>query len=150
YLQNPNYKLHEAGNGNKALNMINKHDFDLIILDIMMPGMDGWEVCAKIREMSKTPILMLTARTNTNDKVHGFKIGADDYLVKPFAPEELEARVEALLRRARNNGSNDQSQTSLFISDLTINEEGRQILVCGKPVEFTPKEFDLLCLLAQS
>lgn len=150
YLNNPNYELHEAENGKKALSLIGRYNFDLVILDIMMPGMDGWEVCAKIRETSQMPILMLTARTDTKDRVHGLKIGADDYLVKPFAPEELAARVEALLRRMRNSAPEDNTEAPLIYRDLTIDPEGRQVIVNKSPVEFTPKEFDLILLLARS
>ena len=98
---NEEYEIEEATDGLEALGKIKIQTFDLIILDIMLPEMDGWEVCKRIREFSKMPILMLTARSDINDKVRGLKLGADDYLTKPFAPEELSARVMALLRRVK-------------------------------------------------
>jgi two-component system response regulator ResD len=147
YLNKPKYQITEAQNGKEALSFIRQQPFDLIILDIMMPDMDGWEVCSKIRETKQTPILMLTARTDTKDKVHGLKIGADDYLVKPFAPEELVARVEALLRRSKHD---DAEEEDLFIvyEELTIDPDGRRVFVGEQPIVFTPKEFDLLHFLA--
>ncbi|HEY0828286.1 MAG TPA: response regulator transcription factor [Bacilli bacterium] len=148
YLTKNGYDVTEAKNGNEALSLARVHDFDLIILDIMMPDMDGWEVCRKIRETKQTPILMLTARTETKDTIHGLNVGADDYLVKPFAAEELIARVFALLRRSQM-GENITTQTKLIKHPgLTIDPEGRQVLVLEIPVDFTQKEFDLLYVLA--
>jgi two-component system response regulator ResD len=148
YLTKAGFYVMEAKNGLEALNIIKYNNFDLILLDLMMPEMDGWEVCAKIREDLSVPIIMLTARTETNDKVHGLNLGADDYLTKPFEPEELIARVSALLRRANVSESSHLQQKNIIFCEMSINPEGRQVLIHQHPVAFTPKEFDLLHLLA--
>ncbi|MGJ9385397.1 response regulator transcription factor [Salipaludibacillus sp. CF4.18] len=144
YLTKGDFDVIEAKDGHDALSTIQHQTFDLIILDIMMPGMDGWEVCAHIRQTSQTPILMLTARTETKDKVQGLSMGADDYLVKPFEPEELMARVKALLRRSEVTNS---KSTILSIQDMKIDPEKREVLIHDQLVELTPKEFDLLYAL---
>ncbi|MGE7274841.1 response regulator transcription factor [Brevibacillus panacihumi] len=148
YLTKHGFKVTEAKNGNEAVKLFNQLSFDLIILDIMMPDLDGWEVCKKIREQKETPILMLSARNETKDKVKGLQIGGDDYLVKPFEPEELIARVFALLRRASVLESTNMKKMIIH-QDMCINPEGRQVLVKTEPIEFTPKEFDLLQKLAE-
>lgn len=150
YLTKNGFVVAEAKNGNEALTLINQRPFDLIILDVMMPDMDGWEVCTKIRENKQTPILMLTARTETKDKVYGLNLGADDYLVKPFDPEELVARVFALLRRTRLSDSEVTENNAIMHPEMVIDPERRQVLVCDKSVDFTPKEFDLLLLLGSN
>lgn len=148
YLLKNGFHVTEAKNGHEALKVIDEEDVDLIILDIMMPDMDGWDVCEKIRQTKDTPILMLTARNETKDKVKGLQIGADDYLVKPFEPDELIARVFALLRRS-NLAEAKSVSTKITHQDLTIDVEGRVVLVQEKMVDFTPKEFDLLQVLAE-
>ncbi|MFC4766995.1 response regulator transcription factor [Effusibacillus consociatus] len=147
YLAKNGFEVTEAKNGKEALVLIDQRSFDLIILDVMMPDLDGWEVCAKIRETKKIPILMLTARTETKDKVYGLNLGADDYLVKPFEPEELIARVFALLRRSQLSESTGISTNVITHPEMSIDPEGRQVMVHDKPVDLTPKEFDLLYLL---
>ena len=149
YLTKNGFEVTEAKNGYETLTLTEQDTFDLIILDVMMPDMDGWEVCAKIRETRQTPILMLTARTETKDKVYGLNVGADDYLVKPFDPEELIARVHALIRRCNLAESTDLQLNKITLCDMTINLEGRQVSIRNQPVNFTPKEFDLLQLLAR-
>ncbi|BCJ88355.1 response regulator transcription factor [Effusibacillus dendaii] len=148
YLAKNGFEVTDATNGEEALEWIGKQSFDLVVLDVMMPNMDGWQVCSKIRETENIPILMLTARTETKDKVHGLRLGADDYLTKPFDPEELVARVFALLRRSRVTETDDSQARTILHPDLKIDLEGRKVLVKNKPVEFTPKEFDLLYVLA--
>ncbi|UYG98386.1 response regulator transcription factor (plasmid) [Cytobacillus firmus] len=143
----PHFMIEEASNGKEALEKVNKHHYQLLILDVMMPDMTGWEVCEKIREKKNIPILMLTALADVKDRVHGLNIGADDYLVKPFDPQELLARVQALLRRAAESNNKDEKGT-ISISDLTIITSSRQVLIKGEEVELTPKEFDLIHLLA--
>ncbi|MFC0187644.1 response regulator transcription factor [Fictibacillus aquaticus] len=145
------YELIEADSGKRAIEIINTQDIDLVILDIMMPELDGWEVCLKIREMNNiTPIIMLTALSDTKDKILGLNIGADDYLVKPFEPDELLARVQALFRRVSFLQTNSEIKNQLIIKDLKIDISGREIFVDGLPVEFTPKELELLLFLANS
>ena len=141
------FSIDEASNGKDALEKVNSQKFQLIILDVMMPDMTGWTVCEKIRERENTPILMLTALNDVKDKVLGLSIGADDYLVKPFEPEELLARVHALLRRS-SDFNNEHDNGTIAISDLTIIKESRLIQINGNVVELTPKEFDLIHLLA--
>ncbi|HDR6289196.1 TPA: response regulator transcription factor [Bacillus cereus] len=148
YLKKNSFEVTEAKSGHEGVRLVDEHSFDLIILDVMMPDIDGWEVCQKIRETKNTPILMLTARTETKDKVKGLTIGADDYLVKPFEPEELIARVFALLRRASISQPTTLQKTITHL-DLTIDPEGREVLIGEQPVDFTPKEFELLLLLAE-
>lgn len=148
YLSKNGIEVTEAKNGHEGVNIAEQLSFDLIILDVMMPDLDGWEVCHKIRETKNTPILMLTARTETQDKVKGLTFGADDYLVKPFDTEELIARVFALIRRS-SLLSLTTAQKIISYQDLIIDSEGRQVMVQEQPVDFTPKEFDLLYLLAK-
>ncbi|MGG1555479.1 response regulator transcription factor [Paenibacillus ferrarius] len=148
YLTKNSYEVTEARNGHEALTLVANLEFDVIILDVMMPEMDGWEVCSKIRETKQTPILMLTARTETKDKVHGINVGADDYLVKPFEPEEMIARVFALLRRSQMFDAGVMSNKTIKHPDLTIDPVGREVFMLNKSIDFTPKEFDLLYLLA--
>lgn len=148
------YTIIEAKDGQIALELIQKQSFDLVILDIMLPFVSGWEICEKIKEQGDTPILILTARTELTDKVKGFELGADDYLVKPFEFEELKARIRAVLRRykrlrkynSQNNNNRYVYLDGLFIIDL----ESRQLVVNKEPVELTATEFDLLSLLASN
>lgn len=149
YLTKNGCEVDESTSGNQAVLMALEKEYDLVLLDIMMPDMDGWTVCAKIREKSNVPVLMLTARTDTNDKVKGLNIGADDYLVKPFEPEELIARVFALLRRNRIVKQSEPPSSKIDHEQIVIIPEGREVYICEKKVDFTQKEFDLLRLLAQ-
>ena len=147
------YRVVEAKDGAQALEHLKGQSYDLIILDIMLPYVDGWTICQNVREKTDTPILMLTARQELSDKVKGFEIGADDYLVKPFEFEELKARVKALLRRSDqiNNRSQPDINTLIYLNGLfRLNLESRQLLVNHQLVELTAKEFDLLAMLASS
>jgi two-component system response regulator ResD len=148
FLTKNEFEVRDARNGHEALSLVANHHFDVIILDVMMPGLDGWEVCTKIRETNQTPILMLTARNETKDKVHGLTIGADDYLVKPFETEELIARVIALLRRSQISDTNVIPSKTIRHHDITIDPEGREVFIMDKLVDCTPKEFELLYVLA--
>ena len=147
------YRVIEAKDGAQALEYLKGQFYDLIILDIMLPYVDGWTICQKVREKDDTPILMLTARQELSDKVKGFEIGADDYLVKPFEFDELKARVKALLRRSEqiNNRSQPDLHTLIYLNGLfQLNLESRQLFVNQQLVELTAKEFDLLAMLASS
>lgn len=148
YLSKEGFEVTEARDGLEALNQLSKGGFDLVILDIMMPGMDGLEVCQKIREASQIPILMLTARSETKEKVQGLKLGADDYLVKPVDSEELIARVYALLRRASLYSPNSDPSNVIRYLEMHIEPDNRQVTVSHVLIELTPKEFDLLHYLA--
>ncbi|MEK8213653.1 response regulator transcription factor [Paenibacillus sp. FSL L8-0340] len=150
YLLQEGFSTKEASTGHEALTMIEKHNFDLILLDVMMPDMDGWQVCQAVRESSQTPILMLTARSETKDKVHGLGIGADDYLTKPFEPEELLARIHSLLRRSNMFRVSASQEQALEHPELRIYPQAREVQVQGERILFTQKEFDLLYLLARS
>lgn len=139
YLENSGYSWDQANNGEVALNKVNHSNYDLLILDIMMPIMDGWTLCKKIRETSNVPMIFLTAKGEEWDKVNGLKMGADDYIVKPFSPGELIARVDAVLRRTRNTDS-----SLLQIGQIKINEKSRNAFVSDKPLSLTLKEYDML------
>ena len=141
------FKIKEASDGIQALGMCEKEDFDLIILDIMMPEMDGFSVCEKIRKNNKIPIIMLSARGEEYDKIHGFEIGIDDYVVKPFSPRELMMRVRAVI--SRNHFNNEQHD--IFEKEgLHIDFTGRIVTIDGSVVSMTPKEYDLLFYFVQN
>nr|WP_246061759.1 response regulator transcription factor [Paenibacillus oralis] len=150
YLTREGFEVKEATNGYEALAMAAKHQFDVILLDIMLPDMDGWQVCKKIRENDNVAILMLTARSETKDKVHGLGIGADDYLTKPFEQEELLARVYALIRRSAIAQIAVKQEPVLEFGHLRILPEGREVYIHNTPVEFTLKEFDLFLTFAKN
>ncbi|MCL5057443.1 MAG: response regulator transcription factor [Actinobacteria bacterium] len=135
------YAADVAGNGADGLRLVLSGSPDLVVLDIMMPGMDGWEVCRRIRAEKDVPVLMLTARDEVADRVKGLDIGADDYLVKPFALEEFLARVRALLRRRKI--SSEVSGTLCF-ADLILNTGTREVYRSGREIRFTAKEYDLM------
>ena len=143
----PHFDTEEAGDGASALALLEKKSYSLIILDLMMPGLNGWEVCERIREKRQVPILMLTARGDTKDKVEGFAAGADDYLVKPFDSEELVARAQALIRRSRAIIGHT-AESLIEVADLKIDRLARLTYVKETEIELTPKEFDLIELLA--
>ncbi|MEC1742796.1 response regulator transcription factor [Schinkia azotoformans] len=138
------YEVVEADNGFDALVMVEEMKPHLVILDIMMPQMNGWEVCENIRFVDQTPILMLTARNDLKDLIRGLEIGADDYLAKPFEPEELIARVNALMRRSIINEEHSNEKTIRFIGDMLIDHRMREVYVKGDLVDLTPKEFNML------
>ena len=147
-LENEGYEVECAYDGAAALDLAREGRFDLIILDVMMPEMDGIEACMKIREFSNVPIIMLTAKSEDADKLMGFESGADDYLTKPFNILELKARVRALLRRAAGV---QRSQGSLLtVGKITLNTEERVALRDGKTVDLTAKEYDLIELLMRN
>jgi len=142
-LEPAGYKLLTANDGEQGLRMAEMHDPDLIILDIMMPGMDGWDVCKRVREFSTVPIIMLTAKGDEQDKVKGLEIGADDYLPKPFGIPELLARVRAVLRRAKLPG--ESKRDPVFVcGDISMNFAQRRVTARGKDVKLSPTEYKLL------
>lgn len=144
------YEVFTAPNGVTGIALVHEKQPHLIILDLMMPYMDGWETCRSIRGFSKTPIIILSARGSQQDILKGLKIGADDYLVKPFYPEELQARVDAVLRRARMPGSEaDKIPLRFGGSELIIDPSNRQVFVQNQIIDMTPTEYDLLLFLAR-
>ena len=147
YLEQEGYKTTSATDGKTALQKILHEKPNLIVLDLMLPELDGWEVCRRVRAESDVPIIMLTARSDDIDRIVGLELGADDYLTKPFNPRELVARVRAILRRTgRPTPTNAESTVSL--DNLTIHPERRLVLVAGNEVDLRMKEFDLLMTLA--
>ncbi|WP_235857407.1 response regulator transcription factor [Paenibacillus albiflavus] len=149
YLTKQGYEITEASSGQAAFDQLANYTYDLVILDVMMPGLDGFTVCEQIRSIYQIPILMLTARVDIKDKVRGLTIGADDYLTKPFDSEELIARVGALLRRSVLQ-QQAMEQQMLEFGQLKINPLSREIIIDHQTIDFTPKEFDLLLLLASN
>jgi two-component system alkaline phosphatase synthesis response regulator PhoP len=145
YLEKEGFRVAEAYGGEEALRLFEEVHPALIILDIMIPEPDGWEVCRRVRSRSQLPIIMLTAREDEVDKVVGLELGADDYLTKPFSPRELVARVKAVLRRSHPAS---ESQEVLHVGDLLIDTSRRQVTQGEKEIELTPREFDLLYTLA--
>jgi two-component system response regulator ResD len=152
YLEKEGFSAGEAADGREALNKISAGKWDLVVLDLMMPGVDGWAVCREVRKTASLPIIMLTARDAEVDRVVGLELGADDYVVKPFSPRELVARVKAVLRRTRDaqKDAGEAIKATLIYPGLSIDPESRLVLVNGQPVYLTPKEYDLLYQLAKS
>jgi two-component system response regulator ResD len=153
YLEKEGYIIEEAADGHEAIEKALHIDYDLIVLDLMMPGIDGIEVCKQIREKKATPIIMLTAKGEEVNRVQGFEVGTDDYIVKPFSPLEVVLRVKALLRRS-SQATFIQPETSvknLIVFDhLTIDNDAHRVTADGKEVNLTPKEYELLCYLAKT
>ncbi|AEF17161.1 two component transcriptional regulator, winged helix family [Thermoanaerobacterium xylanolyticum LX-11] len=149
YLEKEGYTVLTETNGANALNTFKTVNPDLVILDLMLPGMSGEEICRKIRALSKVPILMLTAKVSEDDKVYGFTIGADDYLTKPFSPRELTMRVKAILRRTKN----DLPLNDIFMfndGDLVIDTRSYEVKKKGRIVNLTPNEYKLLTVMVQN
>ncbi|OEH94024.1 response regulator transcription factor [Bacillus solimangrovi] len=148
YLNREGFQIIEAEDGEQALKLVEQEKVDLVLLDIMMPKIDGFYFCMKVRETSNIPIIFLTARGDEWDRVHGLKIGGDDYVVKPFSSEELTARIEAVLRRSGVSLS-PKEQSHQIYGLIEINEKGRQVKVGGKAITLTLKEFELLLFLIE-
>ncbi len=148
YLEKDGFEVHIAADGGTGVQLANELSPSIILLDIMLPVLDGWQVCAKIREKSKVPIIMLTAKGETYDKVNGLEMGADDYVVKPFEVKELLARVHAVQRRTEPDEGNKEKKLSF--DKLTINLDSYELIVDGSRVETPPKEMELIYHLAAS
>ncbi|EEP3926813.1 response regulator transcription factor [Listeria innocua] len=153
YLERENYRIEEASDGDQALNMALNNNYEVILLDLMMPGKDGIEVCRELREYKSTPVVMLTAKGEEANRVQGFEVGADDYIVKPFSPREVVLRVKAVLRRAKQSSEEAAGGTPgdiITFPHLKIDNEAHRVIVDGKEIGLTPKEYDLLYYLAKS
>ena len=150
YLAPEGYKLFEAYNGLDAVKIARENDIHLFLLDIMMPGMDGITATSKIREFSNAPIILLTAKSETEDKVLGLNVGADDYITKPFAPVEVLARVKSQLRRFSSLGSRTEDTDTLTLGGIVLNDRTKVVTVEGEPVNLTPTEYAILKLLMSS
>ena len=148
-LQNEGYLVECAYDGAAAVELAREGGFDLIILDLMMPEIDGLEACMRIREFSNVPIIMLTARSEDTDKIIGFECGADDYITKPFNILELKARIRAMLRRA-SGGAQGKPSSRITVGDITLDTEQRIAIRSGETVELTAKEYDLIELLMKN
>ena len=150
YLSPEGYKLFEAYNGVDALKIAQENDIHLFLLDIMMPGMDGITVTSRIRAFSNAPIILLTAKSETEDKVLGLNVGADDYITKPFAPVEVLARVKSQLRRFSSLGSRTEDADTLTLGGIVLDDRTKVVTVEGEPVNLTPTEYAILKLLMSS
>ena len=150
YLEQDGFHVSSATNGTAAKRMILAEKPSLVVLDLMLPGMDGLEVCRRVREESDVPIIMLTARGDDIDKIVGLELGADDYLTKPFNPRELVARIRAILRRAERGATREEAPPPIDIGNLHIDAQRRRVEVSGAGVDLRMKEFDLLKTLAEN
>ena len=147
YLDFEGYTYDEASNGMEAIDKIKENEYSVVILDIMMPKVDGFTVVREVRKFSDVPVIMLSARGEEYDKLFGFEMGVDDYITKPFSPNELVARVKAILKRS---GAIAEKQGVLKIPGIEIDETGRKVLVDGKQITLTPKEFDILVYMVKN
>ena len=149
-LRKEGYDVVSALDGREALNRLRDDEFDLVVLDVMLPKVDGFDVCRQIRARSTVPIIMLTAKTEEIDKVLGLELGADDYITKPFSVRELRSRVKAVLRRAELSRGQDLEEEPIEEGDLRVDFDKRQVEVRGEPVRLTYVEFEILAALARS
>jgi DNA-binding response OmpR family regulator len=148
FLKKAGFEIIEAEDGKKALAIFSEvPGIDLLILDVMMPGYDGWTVCREVRKISNLPIIMLTARGEESDQLFGFELGADEYVVKPFSPSVLVARVQALLKRAQNSNN---IRAKITYDGLEIDQGRHSVMVEGESVNLTPKEYELLLFMVQN
>lgn len=147
YLENAGFTCTQVSSGNDAYQYIQDHAIDMILLDIMMPEMNGFEVCEKIREISKTPIIFLSAKGEEWDKVKGLQLGGDDYIVKPFNPGELTARIQAVLRRT---GSHSEDESAFQVGKVVIDHKARTVTVDGALIPLTLKEYEMLLFLVKN
>lgn len=147
-MEHEGFRVTTEENGAKAFELIKSEDYDLILLDLMLPGMDGMTICQRVREFSQVPIIMLTARDDVEDKVNGLDIGADDYMTKPFAIQELFARVRNVLRKSQ--GNNQMNGDSYRVGDLVLYPHTYEVEVAGEPVQLTRREYDLLEFLMRN
>lgn len=149
YAEFEDYSVTEAENGMEAVSLCRDNDYDLIIMDVMMPRLDGYSACKEIHKTKNIPVIMLSARGEEYDKLFGFEIGVDDYVVKPFSPKELMARVKAVLKR--NKGADKTTMPDKYVFEgLEIDMTGREVYVNGKKASMTPKEYDLLFFLVKN
>ena len=149
YAEFSGFDVEEAGDGREAVGLCRINDYDLIIMDIMMPKLDGFSACKEIKKEKDVPVIMMSARGEEYDKLFGFELGIDDYVTKPFSPKELMARVNAVLNRTKAAAKDDLPEILTF-GGLTIDAAGRCVSVDGKKIELTPKEYDLLFYLVKN
>jgi two-component system KDP operon response regulator KdpE len=149
-LETAGYRVETAESGEDALDLVAAGEPDLIVLDVMLPGIDGLEVLRRVRDQSSCPVIMLTAKGSEDDKVRGLRLGADDYVTKPFSAQELLARVEAVLRRARGNEPTESQPQTLAVGDLEIDFPSKRVRLAGEEVRLSPTEYRLLVCLAEN
>ena len=149
YAEFSGFDVEEAGDGREAVSLCRINDYDLIIMDIMMPKLDGFSACKEIKKEKDVPVITMSARGEEYDKLFGFELGIDDYVTKPFSPKELMARVNAVLNRTKAAAKDDLPEILTF-GGLTIDAAGRSVSVDGKKIELTPKEYDLLFYLVKN
>ncbi|ANC08996.1 MULTISPECIES: response regulator transcription factor [Bacillus] len=149
YFRNEGFEVIEAEDGKKALELFAEHEIDLIMLDIMLPEIDGWSVCRRIRKESAVPIIMLTARSDEDDTLLGFELGADEYVTKPFSPKVLVARAKTLLKRA-DGAVGIAEENAMSLAGIEVNRLSRTVLVDGEEIILTHKEFELLVYLMEN
>jgi len=147
YLEREGYQVSAAYDGSSALESMRKNPPDLVVLDLMLPGISGWDVCRQLRRDSNIPVIMLTARDETAEKIIGLELGADDYVTKPFDPKEVVSRIKAVLRRSTGSIS---PKSIISIGDITIDLQKHLVTIRGETVELTPNEFELLRVLSES
>lgn len=153
YLEKENFEIVEAEDGETALRIAQQEEFDLIVLDLMLPGIDGIEVCTRLRQLKSTPVLMLTAKGEEVNRVQGFEVGADDYVVKPFSPREVIFRIKAILRRSSVTAylsKDENTSNNIVFPHLVIEHDAHRVTAGGQEVNLTPKEYELLHYLASS
>ena len=150
YLNDANYILHEAYNGKEALEIVRREEIHLVLLDIMMPEMDGMETMVKIREKSNVPIILLTAKSEDSDKILGLTVGADDYITKPFNPVEVSARVKSQLRRYLQLGSGSIRPEVVKCGGIELDDKEKRVMLDGEEVALTPTEYEILKLLMEN
>ena len=150
YLNDADYILHEANNGREALAILQREDIHLVLMDIMMPEMDGMEAMVKIREKSNVPIILLTAKSEDSDKVLGLTVGADDYITKPFNPIEVSARVKSQLRRYMQLGGGNVRPEVIRCGAIELDDKEKKVLLDGEEVSLTPTEYEILKLLMEN
>ena len=148
YAEYEGHTVYEAVDGMQAVDMAKEQDFDIIIMDVMMPRLDGFSACKEIRKFKNTPILMLSARTEEYDKLFGFEMGVDDYVVKPFSPKEVLARINTIIKR--NKSGNEPVGETVKFEGLEINFTARDVFIDGEKANLTPKEYDLLFYLVKN
>lgn len=150
YAEFEGYEVEEAVDGMQAIEMCRRQEFDLIIMDVMMPELDGFSACREIRKFRQTPIIMLSARGEEYDKIHGFELGSDDYVVKPFSPKELMMRVSAVIKRSCGLQGDEPKKDIFEYEGLVVDFSARIVTIDGKRVEMTPKEYELFFYMVRN
>lgn len=144
------HQVVEASNGMEAIMICKENQFDIIIMDVMMPELDGFSSCKEIRKFSDTPVIMLSARGEEYDRIHGFEIGVDDYVVKPFSPKELMMRVSAIIKRSKSGQEARSVKNQVAFGGLVVDFDGRMVSIDGKQVDMTPKEYELFFYMVKN